>query len=269
MKSQWECFLENLGEWHGSFTRLSVQGEILEDTPSVLKLEQKAEKNVHLSLRRDAPQYKDLELDFSDAFSLGLLFFESGHFCQGSPQLGVQSEFGAEFGFIHGDRRLRLVQMYDPDHRLRSLTLIREQRAGSDAPERPPLTVEDLMGTWQGEAITMYPDLRSPPTLPTTLHIQREQDRLHQEMSFAGTTIRSSAQIQGSVLLFDQGVMPIQIVLLPDGASANCPQQITLGHSFVLETGWLLEPNLRQRLIRSYNDQGEWTSITLVTEQRS
>jgi hypothetical protein len=268
MKSQWECFLENLGEWHGSFARLSLQGEILENTPSVLKLEQKAERLAHLSLHRDAPQYQDLELDFSDAFSLGLLFFESGHFCQGSPQLGVQSEFGAEFGFIHRDHRLRLVQMYGPDRHLRSLTLIREQRAGSGAPERPPLTVEDLIGTWQGEAVTIYPDLRSPTTLATTLRIQREQDRLHQELHFAGTTIQSSAQIQGSVLLFDQGVMPIQIVLLPDSVSANCPQQVTLGHPFVLETGWLLEPNLRQRLVRSYSDKGEWLNMTLVTEQR-
>ncbi len=278
MKSQWECFLQNLGEWHGSFTRLSVQGEVLEDTPSVLKLEQQTEKSAHLSLHRDAPQYKDLELDFSDSFSLGLMFFETGHFCQGSPQFGVQSEFGAEFGFIHSDRRLRLVQMYDKESQLRSLTLIREQRAGSGAPERPHLTVEDLLGTWQGEAVTIYPDLRSaeadisrrsPTYSETSLKIWQAGNRLHHEMSFgAGRTLASSAQIQGSVLLFDQGTMPIQVVMLPDGASSNCPQQIKLGAPFVLEVGWLLEPDLRQRLVRSYSDKGEWTGLTLVTERR-
>jgi hypothetical protein len=268
MKSQWECFLQNFGEWHGSFTRLTTQGEILKDTPSVLKLERRGDKQAHLSLRRDAPEFKDLELDFTDSFSLGLLFFESGHFCQGSPQLGVQSEFGAEFGFIYNDRRLRLVQMYDRERQFQSLTLIREQRAGSGAPERPPLQVEDLIGTWEGEAVTIYPDLRSPTSISTSLKIWRDSDRLHQEIQFGGTAIASSAQIQGSVLLFDQSAMPIQIVLLPDGASANCPQQVQSGHPFVLEAGWLLEPNLRQRLVRSYSEKGEWTSITLVTERR-
>jgi hypothetical protein len=40
------------------------------------------------------------------------------------------------------------------------------------------------------------------------------------------------------------------------------------GHFFVLEVGWLILPNQRQRLVRSYNDKGEWVSLTLVTEQR-
>ncbi len=38
MKSQWQCLLENIGEWHGSFTRLSPQGELLEDTPTMVSL---------------------------------------------------------------------------------------------------------------------------------------------------------------------------------------------------------------------------------------
>ncbi|NES91376.1 DUF3598 family protein, partial [Okeania sp. SIO2B9] len=36
MKTQWENFLQNLGEWHGSFTKISAQGDIVEDTPSIL-----------------------------------------------------------------------------------------------------------------------------------------------------------------------------------------------------------------------------------------
>jgi hypothetical protein len=39
MRSQWECLLQNLGEWQGSFTRLSPQGDIQEDTPTVVSLE--------------------------------------------------------------------------------------------------------------------------------------------------------------------------------------------------------------------------------------
>ncbi|WP_246275551.1 DUF3598 family protein, partial [Brasilonema bromeliae] len=39
MRSQWESLLKNLGEWQGSFTRISPQGEILEDVPSVVSLQ--------------------------------------------------------------------------------------------------------------------------------------------------------------------------------------------------------------------------------------
>ncbi|NJM69861.1 MAG: DUF3598 family protein [Scytonema sp. RU_4_4] len=31
MKSQWDCVLQNLGEWQGSFTHVSPQGELVED----------------------------------------------------------------------------------------------------------------------------------------------------------------------------------------------------------------------------------------------
>jgi hypothetical protein len=39
MRSQWDCLLQNLGEWQGSFTRFSPQGEQLEDTPTVVSFE--------------------------------------------------------------------------------------------------------------------------------------------------------------------------------------------------------------------------------------
>ncbi|MCY7335843.1 MAG: DUF3598 family protein, partial [Chamaesiphon sp.] len=39
MKSQWECVLENLGEWVGSFTAVTAEGEPIEDIPSMIRLE--------------------------------------------------------------------------------------------------------------------------------------------------------------------------------------------------------------------------------------
>jgi hypothetical protein len=39
MATQWECLLQNLGEWQGSFTRFSPQGGLLEDIKSVVSLE--------------------------------------------------------------------------------------------------------------------------------------------------------------------------------------------------------------------------------------
>ncbi len=275
MRSQWECLLQNLGEWQGSFTHFSPEGEQLEDIPSVLNLEQVNDnQTVRLTLRRFPPNQpvKEQLLEFTN-IGRNIMFCDGGAFSQGSMQWAPFSQFGAELALIEGNRRLRLVQMFNRDRQLSSLTLIREKLAGTNEPERPALTWEQLLGEWQGEAVTMYPDLRSPETYPTHLKLQ-QQDNNHlvQQLTFGtGTSVRritSTARIDGSILYFDQSTLPVQVLLLPDGASSNCPREIKPGHRFVLEVGWLSQPKHRQRLIRSYSDQGELLSLTLVKEER-
>lgn len=275
MKSQWDCLLENLGSWEGSFTRMSPDGEILEDTPSIVSFtglndNQTMRQMVRLEPANQPATEKVLEYS---SLARSTLLFDNGAFSQGSIQFAPFTEFGAELGLIHGQRRLRLVQLFDAKSQLNGLTLIREKLAGSTIEERPPLKVEDLVGTWQGEAHTIYPDWRSPTSYTTALNIWQDGDRLHQKLSFgegsAEQTIETSAQINGSQLLFDRSPLPIQVLLLPDGASSNCPLEIKTRHPFVLEVGWLLQPDLRQRLIRSYSDKGEWVSLTLVTERKT
>jgi hypothetical protein len=272
-KSQWHCLLENLGEWQGSFTRLSPSGEILDDTPTLVTLAGLNEnQTIRQLVRRFRPEadggVTDQVLEYS-SLGQGIRLFDNGAFSQGSMQLGPFSEFGAELGLIAGDRRLRLVQLFKPQGQLDRLTLIREQRVGTTAPERPPLTVSDLVGTWQGESVTIYPDWRSPDHLSSTLDIRQiEANRIVQTLSLAQQTMTSEAQIEGARLLFQQGQQSVQVLLLPDGGSSTCPQQLQLGKPFFLEMGWLLRPDLRQRLIRRYDDRGGWVSLTLVTEQK-
>lgn len=277
MKSQWDCLLQNLGEWHGSFTRLSPQGEVVGDTPTIVTL---AGLNHNQTMRQTVcrlttpPDEKVLEYS---SLGRGALFLETGAFSQGTIQFAPFSEFGAELGLIElkdgdvpGDRRLRLVQLFNRDSQLTQLTLIREQRASSNAAERPALTVADLVGTWQGDAVTVYPDWQEPTRYSTVLQVAQVGDRLTQHLTLqtSGRTIASSAQISGSILTFDQGTQTVQVLLLPDGASSTCPTQIKPGQPFFLEVGWLLQPNLRQRLIRSYDEKGGWASLTLVTERK-
>ncbi|MBD2678726.1 MULTISPECIES: DUF3598 family protein [Nostoc] len=267
MKSQWECFLENLGVWEGSFTNFSPQGTLLNDTPSRLSLEQlSGSQKVRLTLSRSG---QDLIREFSSVGG-GLLFFENGSFSEGLIQIGPFSEFGGELAFVHENRRLRLVQLFDKTGNLSGLTLIREHLAGTPAAERPPLQLDDLLGEWQGEAVTIYRDLRSPDTYSTTLKLELDNaGRLIQSTSFAGRTITSTATIKGSIILFDENPeKQIQVLLLPDGSSATSPLKVQLRQPLFLEAGWLIQPNLRQRMIRSYNDKGEWVSLTLVTEQK-
>lgn len=272
MLTQWECLLKNLGQWQGSFTRFSGQGEFIEDTPTLVSLEG-LENNtlVHQVVRRFYPDRppQDLVLDYR-SLNQSILFFENGAFSQGAMQWGPFTEFGAEFGLIEGLRRLRTVILFNKDSQLNQITLIREKLAGTDEPEKPLLSVEQLIGDWQGEAITIYPDWRSPDRYVTHLRIDRQaSDRLYQELSYGeGTTIRSSARIDGTRLLFEEGELPIQILLLNDGASINAPLLIKPRHRFVLETGWLLTPTRRQRMVRSYNEKGTWVNVTLVTEEK-
>jgi len=280
MKTQWENFLQNLGEWHGSFTKISDKGEILKDIPSILILEGLDDQNkqVRLTLSRfnsyaKTPESKIDEI-VTEYQTLGrnLLFFENGAFSKGNFQIAPFSINGAEFGFVNKNRRLRLVALFNKDGNFDTLTLIREKRAGTDASENPPLTVNALLGKWQGEAITMYPDLGEPDTYPTQMELNIDNTgRLVQKITFGNTapkTITSSARIEGSILHFDQSYQPVKVLLLPDGASATLPFKIELRTSLFFEIGWLVEPQLRQRIIRSYNDKGEWVSSTLVTEKK-
>lgn len=267
MKSQWECFLQNLGVWEGSFTNFSPQGTLLNDTPSCLSLEHlNNSQKVRLTLSRSG---QDIIREFNSVGG-GLLFFENGSFSEGLIQLGPFSEFGGELALVHENRRLRLVQLFDNTGQLKELILIREHLAGTPADERPTLQINDLLGEWQGQAVTIYPDWRSPDTYSTTFKLQLDDaGRLIQSTSFAERTITSTATIKGPIVLFDQDPQKqVQVLFLPNGASATSPVKVQLRQPFFIEVGWLIQPNLRQRMIRSYNEKGEWVSLTLVTEER-
>ncbi|MBN3869636.1 DUF3598 family protein [Nostoc sp. JL33] len=268
MKSQWESFLQNLGVWEGSFTNFSPQGILLNDTPSRLSLEGlNNNQTVRLTLSRS--EQDDVIREYSSVGG-GLLFFENGSFSEGVIQLGPFSEFGAELALVHENRRLRLVQLFDKTGQLKELILIREHLAGTPVAERPTLQINDLLGEWQGQAVTIYPDWRSPDTYSTTLKLQLDDTgRLIQNTSFAERTIFSTATVKDPIILFDQDPQKqVQVLLLPDGASATSPLKVQLRQPLFLEVGWLIQPNRRQRMIRSYNEKGEWVSLTLVTEER-
>ncbi len=268
MALQWQGLLKNLGIWQGSFTQCSPDGIVLGDTPSELTLSlSEDEKTVDLLLKRESS--RDIALQFRyPGPGPQIPFFETGCFSQGSLQWSPYSQFGAEFALIHGDRRLRLVQLYPPGSPLSSLILIRESRAKSGALESPSLQIGPLLGTWKGEATTLYPDGRTPSIEKTRLQVRQEGDRINQTLQFGTHTLQSSARIDGNLLHFEDGPQPMQWIALPGGASSLGPKQIQSQTPFVTEVGWLIEPNLRKRLIRGYSDRGEWVSVTLVTEHK-
>lgn len=272
MGGNWENFLKNQGEWRGFFTRVSPLGDILGSTPSILNLEPfENNQKMRFRIRRFGEGNETPTYDHSQEYSsLGrqIIFFDTGAFSKGSLQAAPFSEFGAEFGFIGADRRLRLVQLFDKELKLASLTLIREFRADSAAKENPPLTLEDLWGIWRGTAYTAYGDLREPEIGSTLLTLTPGTGPSLAELSleWGGQKHEAQAQIQGNRLLFQGGDR--QILFLPDGASCNLPLTVPLRQPFFVEAGWLLAPNRRQRLIRFYDASGAWVSSTFVVEER-
>ena len=274
MASQWERLLKNQGTWQGSFTTLSSQGAVLTDTPTMVSLKPLSRGDKMRQVVRKHPPGQPPEEQVYEYGSLGrgVLFFENGAFSQGSIQWGPFGDFGAELGLIAGAHRLRVVSLYQRDQRLKKITLIREHLEGTEASARPQLLIDALYGTWQGEATTLYPDLRPEDTYPTRLDLQpagthRVRQTLHIGVDHPPLESEGTL-IDGTRLEFEQGSQAVQVLFLPDGASVTCPVEIRPRQPLFLEVGWLLSCDRRQRMIRRYNEQGAWVSLTLVTEQK-
>lgn len=272
MTQQWNNLLTHQGVWEGSFTRLSPQGEILEDTPTVVSLQPLNEQQ---TIRQTIEKFSALsgeqtnqETMVYQSLNRNTLIFENGAFSVGSSQFAPFTEFGAELGFIERDRRLRLVPLYNQDSQLETITLIRENRQGTTAPSSPPLNIEQLLGKWHGKAITLYPDLSPRESYSTQLNIEQVGNSLKQTLRTQQSEFTSSAKIKHNYLIFEQGVHTVQVLLLPNGASCTIPRQIKNRQAFFLEAGWLIDAKHRQRLMRRYDQRGTWVSLTLIVEEK-
>lgn len=268
MKPQWDCLLENLGCWEGSFTRLDAEGQLLGEVPTT----------VHLRHPNSDPEAVRITVTYHDGSrepfdrqfrSLGrdMLLFDDGAFSFGSTQFGPFGDFGGEMGLRWGDRRLRLIHSYR-DSQFQGLTLIREGLAGS-APAAPKLTLDDLLGVWEGTSETRWPDLRSPEIVEHRLEIRRQGDRLIQTLETAGRNLTFEADIEGDRLRYIASPQNAQLLLLGDGASCLAPQMLTTRQPFRLEMGWRVGANRRLRLSRNFDASGAWVSCTRVSESKT
>lgn len=246
MASQWQNFLRNLGEWRGSFTTIGPDGCLRDSSPSVLTLASEEEDRlVRFGLKRwpagtamdpgggpaegAGEPSRAIEQEYR---TLGrqVVFFASGAFNKGSLQVAPNTAFGGEFGFIGGNRRHRLVQLYNEAGSFDQLVLIREFRAGSDAAECAHTSADQLLGSWSGQSATISADWPEPTLSDCQLQI-------------------GAADLDG-------------LRLLPDGGFCRLPQQVSHREAFVLEGGWLLAPGRMERLIRRYDGTGAWLSAS-------
>jgi hypothetical protein len=266
MASQWDNFLRNLGEWRGSFASLDANGAVLESTPSILTLERgEEERLVHFRLRRfaDGDLNSEPSRDMTEDYrNLGrqVVFFDSGTFCKGRLQVSPGTPFGGEFGFLHGDRRHRLVQLHHENGDFANLVLIREFRAGSEAQEQPPLTLEQLQGHWSGSAATISTDWPEPDRFDCRFEVNGDGQGALQIHTSTGDMCESVKAGPAEPLL--------QLTWMADGGYHLTPRRVDHRSAFAVEAGWLTAPDRLERLIRRYDASGAWSSATQIIATR-
>lgn len=263
---QWDCFLKNLGEWHGSFVKYAPDGTLTDELPTVVAVTQSDGQKVQIAVDYLTDRDRNVTRTFGSVPG-NMTCFENGEFSRGDKWVHGLSNTGFEQGLIQRPGRVRAVQVYKAGE-LEKVVLIHESLPEASVSKRPQLMPQDLVGEWTGEAIAWSVQSPEPTQYSTQLQVGINGDRLTQQLSFGTRTLSSTAQIDGSILQFSDGSVPMRMLLFPGGASSNCPLKIPTGHPFVVELGWLISPHLRQRIVRSYNKTGNWESTTLVTEQR-
>jgi len=281
MDKQWENFLKNQGKWHGSFTKFSNQGIEISDVPSILALEAfNNNSKARIDLRRFYPQAdpnkvpisKSLIQEFQPPLPPDLFFCDNGSFCRGIIQIYPSSTPTIEFGLLDENKRSleaackarsRQVQKYNWNGNLEYITLIREVNY-EFKPEKKQLQIEDLLGTWQGNAIAVDRRL-NVNSYEIKTQLERAENKIIKTTIVDEKKDIQTGNIFGSIIDFASE----QILLLQDGAWASFPNPIKLGRAFEFQAGWLFAKNSMQRLKRCYNEKGEWASTILITESRT
>lgn len=270
MPNLWDNLFKNTGVWEGSFTRLEPDGTETSNTPSRLTLEKIGEARARFEVVR-YPEGKEQERTATEFASINRssMFGEDGSFTKGSMQWSSFSEFGTEFGLTRPNARLRLVQLYNAGGDLNCFVLIRETREGETEVVRPTLALDQLIGTWRGQATTYFTDWFVADPVPTSYTVSASSPgQFAQSWRIGDQQGQSQGAQKGARLFFKEGDLEYQLLELPNGGSSLCPTKIQPRMAFRCELGWLIDPKTRIRLIRQYKEDGSWAHQTWIKEEK-
>lgn len=274
--AQWTYIRKNVGEWQGWFRQFSSEAAWVRDTPSVLTLmEDRPDQHMTLVLKRtpegNPTQTMERELGYPGAAPY-ICFFPTGAFSQGGIQRRPWSNFGAEFSLLSEHRRMRLVQLYkgaaSGEHTLDYVTLVPEYRAVSstekpDKPSEERLPLEQILGIWQGKSLYLPATMADP--LVGISHWQAKSSGA--ELIISDNTSADETHWQ-SLAPHRWQAGPQQYWLLPGNVSCTVYPQLPRDHRARLEFCWYLSPHQRQRIMRDYDEQGNWLGTLLALEIR-
>jgi len=249
-EQNWNNLSKNhVRDWHGIWTRYSPQGEITESFQSLrqFRLEQQynaiAQTNRYIYAngltKEESWEYNQSWNSLEDGLfhparqSMRGLFFGGGASAWVTTYLQKDSYFAIELFFRYKDLRNSVGIVYKESGRLMRTASIREDSTSVPSKywstEVNLLPERNLSGNWQGTSVTMTPDLKLSPALPTQLHWP----------------------IEGNTTFF-----------YPDGISLSCPMQVSVGIPFTIVANWLVTPSELQQVSVKYDEFGAFSSVT-------
>ncbi|MFB8789305.1 MAG: DUF3598 family protein [Potamolinea sp.] len=239
----------HLRDWHGIWTRYSPQGEVIESFKSLRRFQSNPEQTEIAQNNRY--MYTDAKTDEfswqynqqSNSLPDGLFhpqsplmrgfFFECGAATWTTTKLETSSYFVVELFFKYQDLRNSVALVYEESGILKRTASIREDSTNFPSnywsSEINLTTERNLSGNWQGTSVTMTPDLKISPAVPSQLHWP----------------------IEGNTTFF-----------YPDGISLSCPMQVSVGTPFTIVGNWLVTPSELQQVSVKYDESGAFSSVT-------
>ena len=247
----WKNFTANhLRDWHGIWTRYTLQGDVKESFQSLRSFKSNPEQTeIHQinryiyaedNIKEESWDYSQRENSLPDgiyhpqADAMRTICFESGHTAWVTRKLQPNSFFGVELFLRYEELRHSVGIVYDQQGNLFRTANIREDVRGFPSQfwsqEIEQVSERNLSSNWQGTSVTMTSDLKVSEPVPTQLHWNWKGHK-----NF----------------------------YLPDGVSISCPDQVSVGTPFTLVANWLVTPSKLQQLIAKYDDSGAFIGLTL------
>ncbi len=247
----WKNFTANhLQDWHGIWTRYTPQGEVKESFQSLRSFQRNPElTEIHQTnryiydsdnIKEQSWSYNQQENSLADGMfhpsrsTMRGFFLKSGHAVWLSTQLPEGSYFGTELFFRNEDLRHSVGIVYDEQGNLFRTANIREDARGFPSKfwskEIEQVSERNLSGNWEGNSVTMTPDLKISQPVPTQLH---------------------------------WGWEGYNTFFLPDGVAIICPERVSVGTPFTLAANWLITPSKLQQLSAQYDESGAFAALIL------
>jgi hypothetical protein len=248
-QQNWHNLCQNhVRTWQGIWTRYSPQGKVTESFQSIrqFRLDQQQNKIAQTNryiyadglTKEESWQYNQALNSLEDGLfhparqQMRGLFLEGGASVWVTTFLQTNSYLAVELFFRYEDLRHSVGIVYQESGSLMRTASIREDSTNFPSnywsTEVNLLPERNLSGNWQGTSVTMTPDLKISPPVPTQLHWP----------------------LEGNTTFF-----------YPDGITLSCPMQISVGIPFTISGNWLVTPSELQQVSVKYDESGAFSWV--------
>ncbi len=248
----WQNFCANhLGNWHGTRTRYSPQGEVKEWFEAFRIFQANTDRteithtnrNIYTdsTTEEQSWQFSKHSNNFSDGIMhpiterMRFLALEQGAAAGVYKEIEEQVPLGVELFLRNETLRYSLVSVYGKDGSLWRITLIREDKVAYPnnywSNEVNLLAERNLSGNWTGTSVKMTPDLKVSAEFSAELQLT----------------------IEGNKTLY-----------FPDGITLSCPNEVKVGKPANITTTWLIKPDLLQQISVDYNNSGDFAELKFL-----